>query len=84
VLVHPAGAESSSQLRDVTEQLFSAHGLQSERKFRLRQDKFAFASAKRAGVSNLRSWVTRAAPLIASPPIGGKNKSNFDSNPPLM
>jgi len=54
VLAHPACAESPSQLSHVTEQLFSVHGLQSERKFRLRQDKFACASgAMRAGVSNL-------------------------------
>ena len=85
VLVHPACAESSSQLRDVTEQLFSAHGLQSERQFRLRQGQVRMRQRRQArGREQSRSWVTRAAPLIASPPIGGRNKSNFDSNLPLM
>ena len=37
VLAHPACPESFSELSHVVQQLFSAHGHQSERKFRLRQ-----------------------------------------------
>lgn len=64
VLIHSAREESSSQQSHAAEQLFSAHGAQSERKFSSTQDqKFHAAHALPAAPElGARRF---AAPLIA-------------------